>query len=66
MAHATLRGREGERAALWVYPEVKLERVILKRASTVSDTGQITEYDETPVRVPLPALAHFIGARTER
>lgn len=65
-AQVTLRGREGERCALWVYPEVKLETVILKRASAVNEAGFVTAYDEVPVRVPLPALAHFVGTRTDR
>ena len=65
-AQVTLRGREGERCALWVYPEVKLETVILKRASAVNEAGFVTGYQEVPVRVPLPALAHFVGTRTDR
>ena len=65
-AHVTLRGRAGQRAALWVYPEVRLQRVILKRAREVDPNGQITAYDETAVVFPMPALAHVIGTRTER
>ncbi|MGH7629082.1 MAG: hypothetical protein ACREOF_06775 [Gemmatimonadales bacterium] len=66
LARITLRGRAGERAALWVYPEVKLQRVILKRAAVVAESGQITEFAEVPVVFPVPSLAHFIATRTER
>jgi hypothetical protein len=65
-SHVTLRGRAGQRAALWVYPEVRLQRVILKRASEVDPNGQIASYEETAVVFPMPALAHVIGTRTER
>ena len=46
--------------------DLKLQRVVLKRADTVSDAGQVTNFTELPVVFPVPALAHFVGTRTER
>jgi hypothetical protein len=66
LARLTLKGRAGERAALWVYPEIKLQRIVLKRAAAVDGAGQITELAEEPVVFPMPMLAHFIATRTER
>jgi hypothetical protein len=66
LARLTLRGRSGERAALWVYPEMKLQRVVLKRAAAVDGSGQITELAEEAVTFPMPVLAHFIATKTER
>lgn len=61
----TFRGRAGSRVALWVYPEVKLQRVVLKRASETDANGQVTAFEEVPVVFPMPVLAHFAGTRSE-
>ena len=66
LTRLTLRGRAGERAAVWVFPEVKMHGVVLKRADAVADDGQVTSFTEEVVRFPLMALAHVVGARTAR
>jgi hypothetical protein len=66
LTRLTLRGRAGERAAVWVFPEVKMHDVVLKHADAVADDGQVTAFGETVVRFPLMALAHVVGARTAR
>jgi hypothetical protein len=61
---AKLRGRAGDSAALWVYPEFKLQQVVLQKVGQVNANGHVLSFEEHPVRFPLPALVHFIGART--
>jgi hypothetical protein len=61
---ARLRGRPGTSAALWVYPEVKMQRVVLQRAARVNDSGHVLELAEEAAHFPLPALVHVIGAAT--
>ncbi len=63
--NAKLRGRAGDSAALWLFPEMKLQTVVLQRAAAVDPTGHVTALEEHRVTVPMPAVAHFIGARTE-
>ena len=62
---AKLRGRSGDSAALWVYPEFKLQRVVLQKVDQVNAHGHVVSFLEHPVRFPLPALVHLIGARTQ-
>jgi hypothetical protein len=62
---AKLRGRAGDSAALWVYPEFKLQRVVLQKVDQVNAHGHVVSFLEHPVRFPLPALIHLIGARTK-
>lgn len=65
LTQVTLRTRESERAALWVYPEMKLQRVILQRVRDVAADGQVAGVEETAIDFPVPALIHVIGARTQ-
>ena len=55
------KGRPGEGVALWVYPELKLQRIMLKRVEQTDDNGQVTALSEHSVYFPLPATAHFVG-----
>jgi hypothetical protein len=61
---ANLHGRPGASAALWVYPEIKMQKVVLYEASKVSDAGQVQQFAEHVIHVPMPAVLHYIGART--
>lgn len=61
---AELHGRPGTTAAIWVYPEVRLQRVVLYEATKVGDDGQVREFAEHAIHVPVPGLLHYIGART--
>lgn len=58
-------GHKPVAVALWVYPEVKLQRIILKQVTQTNSNGQVLELTEHPVVFPLPAIAHFIGVSTE-
>lgn len=62
---AKLRGRRHDNAVLWVYPEVKLQTLILQKAQSVDDKGLIRGFGAHRVRFPIPVLQHFIGARTQ-
>lgn len=57
----TFKGRRGSTVALWVYPEFKIQRILLKQASDIDENGHVTELVEAPVYFPMPAKAHFIG-----
>lgn len=57
-----LRGRPGEQAAIWVWPEVRWHRVVLHRPGTLMPTGQVHSFTEEEVRIPFPALVHVVGA----
>jgi hypothetical protein len=61
---AKLRGRSGDSGALWVYPEFKLQRVVLQQVGQVNANGNVLNFVEHSVQFPMPALLHFIGART--
>ncbi len=61
---ARLRGRPDDQGALWVYPEVKLQRLILKRAAQVDGNGLVTGFEDHPVVFPVPVVAHFVGLRS--
>jgi hypothetical protein len=54
----------GEKVALWVYPEFKLQQVMLKKVERTNEAGHVLELSEKPVRFPIPAVAHLIGAGT--
>ncbi|MDV3349548.1 hypothetical protein QGP82_12660 [Leptothoe sp. LEGE 181152] len=55
------KGRKGSTIALWVYPELKIQRILLKQASEIDKNGHVTKLVEAPVYFPMPAKAHFIG-----
>jgi hypothetical protein len=61
----SMRGRPGEAAAIWLYPEVKLQRVVLRRAEDVNNAGHVLRFGEHPVHFPMPVLTHFIGVASQ-
>lgn len=58
-----LKGRKGERSALWVYPEFKIQTLVLTRAEDVDDNGNVRTLNETRVKFPMPVLVHFVGVK---
>jgi hypothetical protein len=62
---AQLRGRDGDRGVLWVYPEFKVQRITLQQAAEVNGHGQVLRTAPHDVRFPMPALLHFLGARSQ-
>jgi hypothetical protein len=55
------KGRRGESVALWVYPEMKLRDVVLKKIGSVNEHGHVQSFEEETVRFPMPAMVHFVG-----
>jgi len=58
------KGRSGDSVALWVYPELRLQRVMLKKVKQTDANGHVLELGEQAVYFPMPAVAHFIGVST--
>lgn len=55
------KGRRGDAVGLWVYPEFKLQRVLLKQVGQTNGNGQVLALAEHTVYFPMPAIVHFIG-----
>ncbi len=60
-----LKGRRGDAAALWVYPEVRFVTVNLRRIDGVSPSGQVEHFADRALRIPIPAAIHLIGTSSE-
>lgn len=58
-----LKGRKGERGALWVYPEFKIQTLVLTRAEDIDENGNVRGLNETRVKFPMPVLMHFVGVK---
>ncbi|XOV68335.1 MAG: hypothetical protein ACFHU9_04000 [Fluviicola sp.] len=58
------KGRDGEAAALWVYPEMVLREIILKKTANITPYGTIAGFEEEKVVFPIPELAHFVGVQS--
>ncbi len=58
-------GKNGDSASLWVFPELRLNKIILQQAIHSHDNGQVLELAEHAVHFPMPAVAHFIGVKTQ-
>ncbi|HAC65495.1 MAG TPA: hypothetical protein DCF68_18680 [Cyanothece sp. UBA12306] len=55
------KGRRGDTVGLWVYPEFKLQRILLKQVGETNNNGQVLALTEHTVYFPMPAVVHFIG-----
>jgi hypothetical protein len=62
---AQFRGSEGDSVALWVYPEMRIQPIVLLRMGAPDGNGLVTEFTEETAHFPIPALAHFVGVSTE-
>jgi hypothetical protein len=60
-----MRGRDGDHASLWVYPEFKIQHLTLQQVAAADEHGQVLELQPHQVRFPIPALLHFVGVRSE-
>lgn len=63
--HAKFGGPPDRPAALWVFPEVKVQRILLLRADKVDETGHVVSLSPKEVRFPTPVMAHFVGVTGE-
>ncbi len=64
--NATLSGKAGLSAAIWIYPEVKLQQVVLFKAASTDADSHVRELTEERVPFPIPVTLHVIGARTTK
>jgi hypothetical protein len=60
---ADFKGRPRERAALWAYPEFKLQTLVLVHAEEVDANGHVRRLGEKRVRFPVPVMMHFVGVK---
>jgi hypothetical protein len=58
-------GRPGHSAALWVFPDVKVHQIVLKKADQIRASGNVISLQPEIAYFPLPALAHFVGVSSE-
>ena len=58
------KGKRGDGVGMWVYPEMKVQRVLLKQAGETNANGQVLALTEREVYFPMPAIVHFIGVGT--
>jgi hypothetical protein len=59
------KGKKGETAALWTYPEGNIQSYILGRTTAIDPTGMITALQEEEVFFPRFSTVHFIGTKSE-
>ncbi len=58
------KGKQGDTVGLWTYPEMKVQRVLLKQAGQTNANGQVLALTEREVYFPVVAIVHFIGVST--
>jgi hypothetical protein len=61
----SFRGRVGDSAALWAFPEMKVQQIVLRHAEQVNDAGHVIRFGEQRVPFPMPALVHLIGVESQ-
>jgi hypothetical protein len=59
-----LKGKKDERGVVWVYPEITIHEVILKKIIAVNENGQVSSTADEHVFFPRISSFHFIGAKT--
>ncbi len=60
------RGRTGDTLALWIFPELQIREIVLKKTAEADLNGQPTAFTEETVHFGLPAAVHFIGVSSDR
>lgn len=58
------KGKRGDTAALWTYPEGNIQSHILSKVTTVDPSGMITAAQEEEVFFPRFSTVHFIGTKS--
>jgi hypothetical protein len=59
----TFRIKEGETNSLWVYPEVDLFKLTLKKANGINAFGNVLDTVDEEVVFVRPSSVHFIGTK---
>ncbi|MGK7923767.1 MAG: hypothetical protein AB4290_00690 [Spirulina sp.] len=57
-------GNGGDSATLWVYPEIEVRRVILKRVVDSDANGRVLALSDRTVYFPIPSTARFVGTQS--
>lgn len=60
------RGRSGDTLALWVFPELEVREIILKKASGADINGQPTSLAEETVYFGIPTSVHMVGVSSDQ
>lgn len=53
--------KAGQAGALWVYPEVQLQQVILRVPANIDQSGQVHAFEERAVTFPIPTALHLLS-----
>lgn len=61
-----MKGREGDTATLWSYPEISLHKLYLSKEGKTDEMGQVVLLEPIEKTIPKPTLIHFIGTKSER
>lgn len=59
------KGKKGDTATLWTYPEGNIQSYVLSKVTTVDPSGMITALQEEEVFFPKFSTVHFIGTKSE-
>ena len=62
----TYRGRTGDTLALWIFPELEVREIILKKVSNTDINGQPTSFSEEAVYFGIPSSVHMIGVGSDQ
>ena len=60
----TFRNKEGDTSTLWVYPEVDLFKLTLRKANEVNALGNVLNTVDEEVVFVRPSSIHFIGTKS--
>jgi len=59
------KGKRGETATLWTYPEGNFQSYVLSKVNAVDPSGMVKAVEEEEVFFPRFSNVHFIGTKTE-
>jgi hypothetical protein len=63
-ANLELKGRTEETGAIWVFPEMAIQKISLQKIIKTDANGLVTETEEESVHFPRPVNVHFVGVKT--
>ncbi|MEO1378234.1 MAG: hypothetical protein AAFW70_28965, partial [Cyanobacteria bacterium J06635_10] len=63
MTQVEFDGDRGDDVALWVYPEMRLQNIVLKKVANTDYNGQVSDINEETVVFPMPGMVHFLGTQ---
>lgn len=63
---AEMKGREGDTATLWAYPEFVLRKLHVSTVANTDNYGQVISMEPKEYTIAVPENIHFIGTKSER